>query len=184
MLYINLHNKASSKRLRILLRIIGMPGKQYTLRKRAAIAEAGRREPYGVVARRFDCSKSTAHRLTSQLKKIGHANPLSRLGRPPIVSPRGLKRIRRLLMRHRFSTNAELLSLLSDAGFPLSLRTLQRLLGGKFNLHRFFARLKPFVTARNQRQRVTMPLCELETRSRTGGGPSLWMRHPSVSMGP
>ena len=148
-----LHRKTSSKTQSTVLGSLSIPGKQYTPRKRAAIAEAGRREPYGVVARRFGCSKSTAHRLTSQLKKVGHANPGPRPGRPPILSPRGLKRIRRLLRQHRFSTNAELLTLLSDNGFPISLRTLQRLLGGKFNLHRFIARFKPFVTARNRQQR-------------------------------
>ena len=44
-----------------------MPGKQYTPRKRAAIAEAGRREPYGVVARRFG---SHVRRLSCEFHSI------------------------------------------------------------------------------------------------------------------
>lgn len=130
----------------------GMTGACFTPRKRSRIAQAGLSTPYRQVANEHNCSIGTVSRLVTELRQTGSNSPPIRHGRPSRYSLRDLAAIRRLVCKHRRYTLAQLVSLLGESGFPLSLSTLRRILK-VLGLKRRLARVKPLLDKRTRRLR-------------------------------
>ena len=129
-----------------------MPGKNYPPKVCAQIVEAVRYETQEVVASRFKCSHSTVSRIVKKHKKTGKFLSPPRPGRPSTLSLCDHARIQRLLLKYNTLSPSEILLILNELGYTLSISTLHRFMK-QHSLGRFIAREKPYLSPKARRLR-------------------------------
>lgn len=106
------------------------------------------------IATRLKVSQSAVSRTLTRLSEKGDYDSRRRCGRPTITSLHGDRAIRRAAVANPFISSGEVRANLAPVIPNISARTIRRRLSDKFGLKSHKPSRKPFLTAKNRRDRL------------------------------